>query len=201
MTLAVACFVVWVCAVAASLLVGPWPAVGGAAVLLAVLIFAVERAATRALFSVKRVHLLFGIVCGVIMSAVTIDAYTPLADVIPSIARDTASLYTAFRGMSLAMSLVVLVPVVVGEEMVWRGVIQSALLRRMGPVSALGSAAILYALAQAPMGSPILVLTALGCGIVWGAMRNYCGSLVPVIVAHVIWDVAVLLWHPLVPVP
>jgi membrane protease YdiL (CAAX protease family) len=38
---------------------------------------------------------------------------------------------------------------------------------------------------------------ALLCGIVWGALRAASRSLLPPLVAHLVWDVLVLLWLPL----
>jgi len=45
--------------------------------------------------------------------------------------------------------------------------------------------------------APPSSLVALGCGLVWSASRSITGSLVPALVAHLIWDIAVLLWRPL----
>ena len=53
------------------------------------------------------------------------------------------------------------------------------------------------AVVQAPLGSPSLVLAALSCGLVWGALRAATASLVPTLVAHLLWDFVVLLWLPL----
>jgi len=50
---------------------------------------------------------------------------------------------------------------------------------------------------QAPLGSPSLVVAAFACGLVWSALRAATGSLVPTLVAHLLWDFAVLLWMPL----
>jgi membrane protease YdiL (CAAX protease family) len=35
------------------------------------------------------------------------------------------------------------------------------------------------------------------CGIAWGALRAASKSLLPPLVAHLVWDVLVLLWLPL----
>ena len=58
-------------------------------------------------------------------------------------------------------------------------------------------AAVAYALAHAALGSPLLVVVALLCGIAWGALRTASKSLIPPLVAHLVWDVLVLLWLPL----
>jgi CAAX protease family protein len=58
-------------------------------------------------------------------------------------------------------------------------------------------AALAYALAHAPLGSPLLVAVALLCGMAWGTLRAASGSLVPSLLAHLVWDVLVFLWLPL----
>ena len=46
-------------------------------------------------------------------------------------------------------------------------------------------------------GSPVLVAVAFFCGLAWGTLRATTASLVPTLVAHLLWDVLVLLWLPL----
>ncbi len=74
---------------------------------------------------------------------------------------------------------------------------QTALVRRLGPWRGVILAALAYALAHAPLGSPVLVVVALSCGVVWGALRAASASLVPSLLAHLVWDILVLLWLPL----
>lgn len=120
-----------------------------------------------------------------------------LARILPIIATDTALLYSAFRAPSPLVASVALVPVIVGEELVWRGVVQASLVRRLGIGQGVALAALAYALVHAPLGSPVLVAVALLCGLVWGTLRATTASLVPTLTAHLVWDVLVLLWLPL----
>jgi membrane protease YdiL (CAAX protease family) len=69
--------------------------------------------------------------------------------------------------------------------------------RRLGPWRGVTLAALAYALAHAPVGSPLLVAVALLCGIAWGTLRVASGSLVPSLLAHLVWDVLVFLRLPL----
>ena len=55
----------------------------------------------------------------------------------------------------------------------------------------------LYALTTSPLGSPLLVLCALICGTAWGLMRLLTGSLLVPLLAHVVWDLGVLLLWPI----
>lgn len=92
--------------------------------------------------------------------------------------------------------ILLLFVIVTLEELVWRGLVldrlQSALPRAAPPLSA-G----LYALAHVPTVwllsdpaaglNPLLVVAALGCGLVWAYARVILGRLFPVIICHVIF--------------
>ena len=95
------------------------------------------------------------------------------------------------------LAAIALGPVIVGEELVWRGVVQAALVRRLGPWAGVTVAAVAYALVLVPLGSPVMVAAALLCGLFWGTLRITTASLVPTLVAHLLWDGVVLLWLPL----
>jgi membrane protease YdiL (CAAX protease family) len=57
--------------------------------------------------------------------------------------------------------------------------------------------AVAYALAHAPIGSPLLVALALVCGLFWSALRAWTGSLVAPLVSHLLWDLLVFSLRPL----
>ncbi len=116
---------------------------------------------------------------------------------LPSIPSETALLYAAFRAPSRLLASLALGPVILGEELVWRGIVQSALVRRLGPWAGVSAAAVAYALALVPLGSPVMVAAALLCGFVWGTLRLRTASLFPTLVAHLLWDGVVLFWLPL----
>ncbi len=96
------------------------------------------------------------------------------------------------------------------EEVVWRGWAQSLLDnlvgRRFGWVAAgglyaLAHAPTLWALADPTVGqNPVVVIAALGAGLVWSAMARYFGRLWPSIICHALFDWAALmmfrLWGP-----
>ncbi|MBK6847768.1 MAG: CPBP family intramembrane metalloprotease [Proteobacteria bacterium] len=115
--------------------------------------------------------LLLGATAGGLMVAATYLLYPLLARLLPLIATDAAQLYAAFRAPSLVVASIALVPVIVGEELVWRGVVQTSLVQRLGPWRGVALAALLYALVHVPLGSPLLVAVAFGCGLAWGALR------------------------------
>jgi uncharacterized protein len=195
--LAFACIAVWLVAAASASALGIWLAIGGAAISLGATIVLRDRATASALLRPSGKRVLLGAAAGCAMAAVTYLLYPVLVRSSPAIATDTALLYSAFRAPSPAIAATALLPIIVGEELVWRGAVQTAAVRRFGVVGGVATAALAYALAHAPLGSPLLVAVALLCGIAWSTLRATTASLVPPLVAHVVWDVLVLLWLPL----
>ncbi len=96
------------------------------------------------------------------------------------------------RSVQLTL-LVLMVPLL--EELVWRGLVLDRLTQRLGQRRAWPLAALLYAVALLPSvfllsdpgagWNPLLVIAALGCGIVWSFMASISGRLPPVIISHV----------------
>jgi membrane protease YdiL (CAAX protease family) len=190
---------VWLAAAALTGPLGIWPAMGGAAVALGVAVLLFDRPAPTALLLPSPRLILIGAAAGGLMAAATYLVYPMLARLLPVIATDAARLYAAFRAPSPVIASVALVPVIVGEELVWRGVVQASLVRRLGAARGVIVAAFVYALVLAPLGSPVLVGVAFFCGLAWGTLRATTGSLVPTLAAHLLWNALVLLWLPLHP--
>ena len=196
-SLALACVGVWLVASVSARALGIWLALGGAAVALGIAIFVLDRAAALRLLRPSARLVLVGAAAGWAMAAATYLLYPVFARLFPFIPTDTARLYASFRAPPPVIAGLALVPVILGEELVWRGVVQTALARRLGPWRGVTLAAVAYALAHAPLGSPVLVAVALSCGVAWGALRVASASLVPSLLAHLLWDILVLLWLPL----
>jgi len=196
-TLALASIAAWLAAAAITGPLGIWPAIGGVAVMLGVAVLLFDRPPPTALLQPSPRLVLLGATAGGLMAAATYLLYPVLARAVPLIATDTAKLYAAFRWPSPVVASIALVPVVVGEELVWRGVVQASLVRRLGVWRGVALAAVVYALVHVPLGSPVLIAVAFCCGLAWGALRATTASLVPTLVAHLLWDLLVLLWLPL----
>ena len=89
------------------------------------------------------------------------------------------------------------------EEIVWRGLVRELLAEQLGSRFAWIYAAIAYAAAHLPTLwalrdpvaglNPVLVIAALGGGLVWGAMARAFGRLPPAIVAHALFDWVVVM--------
>ncbi len=175
--------------------VGVWLGVGSVAVALGALVLARDPA-VRARLRPRTRDVALGAAAAAVMIAATY-VLAPLVAGSRAFADELAALYAAFRAAGTAPAVVALAPVVLGEELAWRGAVQEATERRLGRTGAALVTALLYALAHAPIGSPLLVVTALGCGLVWGALRALTASLVAPVVCHLLWDACVLLLFPL----
>lgn len=196
--LALLCVAAWTGAASSAGPLGVWLALGGAALVLGAAVLLLDGASSRRALRPTLRLVLIGALAGIAMAAITHLAYPPISRIAPFVGRDAAALYSSFRLPPLGLAALALTPVILGEELVWRGVVQSALVRRLGPKAGVAAAAALYALTLAPLGSPVLALAALVFGLGWGVLRQATGSLVPPLVAHLAWDFIVLLWLPLV---
>jgi len=98
----------------------------------------------------------------------------------------------------------------VAEELVWRGLVVSLLEERIGSRRAWIWAAVLYGVAHLPTAwalrdpaagpNPLLVLAAIGCGLVWGGMARRFDRLLPSMFSHALFDWTVIMmfryWGP-----
>ncbi len=111
---------------------------------------------------------------------------------------------------SVAVVVTGIIVMAVAEELVWRGLVTSLLEEKIGSRRAWVWAAVLYAVAHVPTvwalkdpvagPNPVIVVAALGCGLVWGFMARRYERLLPSIFSHVLFDWTVLmmfrLWGP-----
>lgn len=87
--------------------------------------------------------------------------------------------------------------VAASEELVFRGALQAWLTRSAPAWASVVGAAAVYSLCHVASGEIVLLGLAFACGAFWGALRAASGSLIPGILAHVAWDMAVMFVHPL----
>ena len=175
---------------------GVWVGIGGAALVAGGLtLFGAGRAVVP-LLRPKRELILQGVGAGAVMIAATYLLFPLVARAAPGVAGTTGDLYALFNSGSVPMRLGLLPLVILGEELVWRGLVQGTLTRKPG-IPAVLTAAGIYAVAHLPAGPPLLALVAFACGCYWGLLRLATGSLVPGLVAHLLWDVAVMVLFPL----
>jgi membrane protease YdiL (CAAX protease family) len=111
----------------------------------------------------------------------------------------------ALQAHALALAAVVGL-VALAEEVLWRGMVTQLLAERVGPRAGWLWAVGLYAVAHTPTMwalrsgaglDPVLVVAALGGGLLWGAMARAFGRLAPGVLAHALFDWAAIMMFPL----
>lgn len=196
--LALGCFLVWTGGAIVARWIGMWAGIGGAAILLAGGVLIRNREATLRRLRPQPALIAAGVLLGLIMVGATYLLYPLAGRLVGSIPTQTASLYATFGGVKGLVRLILLPVIVISEELVWRGAVQDGLERRLGRGPAVVAGAALYSLAHLPAGG-LLALIALACGLYWNAIRAASGSLLPGLIAHLLWDVVLLVLWPLAP--
>ncbi|HEX4386765.1 MAG TPA: CPBP family intramembrane glutamic endopeptidase [Myxococcales bacterium] len=139
--------------------------------------------------------LALGLAGALVMTAGTYGLFALLVPKFPQLRNLTVSLYYTLRTPWFSpLERALLIPLVAAsEEIVFRGV---ALRDRSWRGVALNS--LIVGAAHLSSGNWLLALVAFICGAVWGGMRVWLRSCIPSIVTHVLWDAAILVFHPLV---
>lgn len=144
-----------------------------------------------------------GLGVGLVMVVLTHLAYAGVAPLVPGARAAAAALVNLLNvgGFPPVARAALVVVIATCEEVLFRGPLPletTARRRSRGSLAAqvVASSAI-YAAACVTLGSPLLLLVAFLCGLAWAALRVASRSLVAPIVAHVVWDLGVLVaWPP-----
>jgi membrane protease YdiL (CAAX protease family) len=117
---------------------------------------------------------------------------------LPEPAANIASVYANLGGLSPALvAFLLFFPIGFGEEIFWRGFVQRRFRERWSARSAFVLTTLLYTGIHVPTGNPVLILAALTCGLFWGGFYWARGSLVPVLVSHMLWDPCIFVIWPI----
>lgn len=155
----------------------------------------------------SRQSLLLGLGAGVGMVLATQLAYAWLSAAVPAVRSNTLGLLFLLNvvGLSPVARAALIVVIASCEEVLFRGLLpgstrdaQRALrVPLAGEFRGLVLWSAVYALTTVPLRSPLLILCAFVCGTLWAALRVATGSILVPILAHVLWDLGVLLIWPL----
>lgn len=120
-----------------------------------------------------------------------------LRALVPGASAQIAALNLWGELLPLWQVLPILLVVVLGEELFWRAGVALPVAARLGPWWGCVASAGAFTLAHLTVGPPLLWLAAFGCGLVWAWMIVRTRSIVPALVCHLLWDVAVVFVAPL----
>jgi membrane protease YdiL (CAAX protease family) len=197
-TLAIACVLIWCAGAGLTHVIGIWAGVGGAAIALGFAVLFLAWPTLAPLLRTSGPLLAWGAAAAIVMIAGTNGLYPVLSGGSAAFARDVHGLYGLFRAADPLWVPHALLPfMIVSEELIWRGVVQEALGRRLAPSLTVLLASAAYAAAHAPVGSLLLTALALACGFYWSAIRARTGSLIPSLISHLVWDYLVFVLRPL----
>jgi uncharacterized protein YbjT (DUF2867 family)/membrane protease YdiL (CAAX protease family) len=174
-----------------------WYRMAAGAVILSAVALTRVKVGWRELFRPTLRHVARGATGAVVLYAAG-AAVAHLLTASPALAAQMAELYGWKQAVPGALALPLLLLIVLGEEVVWRAAVTLPLAARLGPWVGTLAGAAAFAAAHLPMGVPLLLLAALGAGAFWGALAIKARSVVPALVSHVLWDLAVLFWLPYV---
>ncbi len=150
----------------------------------------------RALFRPGLSHMLFGTAAAALLYALGWLAAQGLRAATPELMAQVSELYAWGSLLPASTALPVLLVIVCGEEVFWRAGVALPVAARLGPWWGCVASALVFTLAHLYVGPPVLWLAAFGCGLAWAWMVVRTRSLVPGIVCHYLWDVAVMFVAP-----
>jgi len=198
---------VWVACFAVLARTGTWlPFAFSGVTLVAVGVFV--RAVPVGLLWASPRRVAAGLVSGGVMVLLTHLAFALLVAGVPGIRYATLELFDLLNviGFSPTERTALIVLVASCEELIFRGPLLDLAPRpaerswrrpTRQELVRVASFAAAYALTTVPLASPLLVLCALLCGSLWGLMTVVSSSLTVPLLAHVIWDLGVLVVWPL----
>ena len=187
MRLAALCPPVWLAAFLIGSRTGWLPAIVGASALLTVLALAVDGRAIVRLFRPSARGAWMGLAAAVASVAIPYLGFRVLG---AQLVGATGELYRHFPNRDWPYAFVI-AAVVVAEEIIWRGFVQSALRGRVI------LSALVYALAHVTSGSWLLVALALAFGGFWSWLRKVSDGLFAPLLSHLAFDLTFLFFLPL----
>ncbi|MEM6290222.1 MAG: NAD-dependent epimerase/dehydratase family protein [Myxococcota bacterium] len=138
----------------------------------------------------------WGLGAAAVMVGGAVITIAALRATVPEMVEAASSVYAWGTTHHPLLTLPLLVLVAGLEDLVWRFGVTLGLVRRLGPLPAVLAGGLLFALAHATVGPPILVLAAALAGVAWSALAVRTRSWVAVMTCHVLWDAAMVMLAP-----
>jgi len=143
-------------------------------------------------------HILIGISSAVVLYAIFYLGNIISGYLFPFKDAQVLSVYSnRANGSLLLIGILLLFIIGPGEEIYWRGYIQKSLSKKLGDNKGYMISVLLYAGVHIITGNLMLVIAAFVCGVFWGWIYKKEKSLLPVIISHALWDLAIFVIFPL----
>ncbi len=151
----------------------------------------------RRLFAFRLGQAGWGVLSGVLLYLVFWLGRIMVTKAIPSTVAQIDAIYANKALIPLWAAPVLLILIAAWEEIFWRGMAQRVISRRFGANAGWLLGAFAYMLVNIWSGNIVLIITTLICGLCWGWLYKFFGSLWSGIISHVIWTLAIFLLLPL----
>lgn len=141
--------------------------------------------------------LFVGLVGGAILYLFCLGGNFVLEIIWPHMHDYVGELYDLAYSVPLWLVLILLLVLVPGEEIFWRGFVQRTLKAYFGSNIGIVLAVAIYTLVHIWALNPLLILAAAVGGTFWGVLYNWQNNLFVPILAHLTWCVLILAVYPL----
>lgn len=142
-------------------------------------------------------YLTIGTLTGVILFSIFLFGSFLFDTLNLPVVKEITRLYDRLSPTVLWHYIVLLLVIIPGEEIFWRGFVQERIQRNSNITIAILISSILYASAHLYSGTLLLPLAALISGVFWGILYYWKKSLPLVIVSHLIFDLFLFVIYPL----
>jgi CAAX protease family protein len=123
---------------------------------------------------------------------------TAFRAVLPSAGKEISWVYSFKQSAALLrIGLLIFFVIGPGEELFWRGFVQRRWQQRLGRALGWVLASLFYSAVHVGSGNVMLVLSALVCGLYWGALYSRFQSAILVAISHTVWDMLIFVFFPL----
>ncbi len=141
-------------------------------------------------------YLFYGAISGFILFAIFWIGHSLIVLLDLPFAKQISKLYGRFSPSQLWHYIVLLLIIIPGEEIFWRGFIQKRISKYLNGAIVIILAAILYTSVHFYSGEWILAFAALVSGLYWGFLYHWKKSMPLVIVSHLIFDLFLFVLLP-----
>jgi membrane protease YdiL (CAAX protease family) len=148
-------------------------------------------------FTFRTRHILIGVGSAVFLYAVFLFGNWFLTSLFPSAEAHISDVYATGGEIPLVViGLLLFFVTSPAEELFWRGCIQRLFTEKSSPWWGLLLATLFYTLVHVWTLNPVLLLAAFIAGAVWGIIFMIERSLIPAIISHALWTVAIFVVLP-----
>ncbi len=174
-----------------------WQAMAISTIILSIFTLFIERSRLKQIFDFKWKFVLIGVIHAVLLyllSRFGVWIFSELFDwAVPQI---QAIYLTRDQASPLIIASLLVFLIGPAEEIFWRGFIQDRLIKKIGEKQGTILAILLYSFVHIWAFNPMLLVAAFVLGLHWSILYAKYNSIIPGLVSHCLWDVAIFVLLP-----